>query len=193
MHSPGSNDPWWYAENKQDCAWADSHQSLHDKACVKVDLIEGSDTAWRGVRKELTVQEHDTANQIQPQEHGDGEDDVHICFCHRRGVGEGQAGGPSEDVLTWNGVDGTHQQLQNNEQDTLVRHGYPPVVCSIVNHKELNVKQKQQIWRHWRVLQDHYDLHCKKCNLSLKNANIFNLPERIVWELILDILHIYII
>ncbi len=94
------------------------------------------------------MQEHDPANQIQPQKHGDGENDVHICIRHRRGVGEGQAGGPSEDVLTWNGVDGTHQQLQNDEQDTLVGHGYPPVVCSIINHKELNVWQKQQMLRH---------------------------------------------
>ena len=34
-------------------------------------------------------------------------------------------------------MDGTHQHLQADVEDALIGHGYPPVICTIVNHEEL--------------------------------------------------------
>lgn len=38
-YSPGCNDPQGDAEDQKHCAWADSHQGLHHKPCVKVHLM----------------------------------------------------------------------------------------------------------------------------------------------------------
>lgn len=83
------------------------------------------------------MEQHDPAYQVESQEHGDGEDDVHVSIGHRRRVGEGQPRCPGEDVLARDGMDGTHQQLQHDEEDPLIRHGYPPIVRTIVDHKQL--------------------------------------------------------
>lgn len=136
-HSPCSNDPGGYTEHQQHSSWTDGHEGLHDEARVEVDLIEGAYAAGRSIREQLAVEQHDPADQVESQEHGDGEDDVHVRVGHGRRVGEGQARRPREDVLAGDGVDGTHQELQHDEEDPLVRHGYPPVVRAVVDHKEL--------------------------------------------------------
>lgn len=38
-YSPGCDDPQGDAEDQKHCAWADSHQCLHHKPCVKVHLM----------------------------------------------------------------------------------------------------------------------------------------------------------
>lgn len=43
--SPSSDDPQRNCEDKKHGAWADGHKGLHDKACVEIDLVEGTDAA----------------------------------------------------------------------------------------------------------------------------------------------------
>lgn len=144
-HSPCSNDPGGYTEHQQHSSRTDGHECLHDEARVEVDLIQGAYAAGRSVREQLAVEKHDPADQVESQEHGDGEDDVHIRVRHGRRVGEGQPRRPREDVLARYGVDGTHQELQHDKEDPLVRHGYPPVVRTVVDHEELKGKQAEEI------------------------------------------------
>lgn len=136
-HGPCSNDPGGYTENQQDSSRTDGHEGFHDEASVEVDLVERADAAGRGVGEQLAVQQHDSADQVESQEHGDGEDDVHVSVGHRGRVGEGEPRRPGEDVLARDWMNGTHQQLQHDEEDALIRHGYPPIVCAIVDHEQL--------------------------------------------------------
>lgn len=152
-HSPCSNDPGGYTEHQQNSSWTDGHEGLHDKACVEVDLVEGADAARRSVREQLAVEQHDPAYQVESQEHGDGEDDVHVGIGHRRRVGKGQPRRPGEDVLARDGMDGTHQQLQHDEEDPLIRHGYPPIVRTIVDHKQLK-KDRRTARTRFRIVFD---------------------------------------
>lgn len=86
------------------------------------------------------MQQHDPSDEVQPQEHGDGQDDVHVCVCLGRDVGVRQACRPGEGVVSWDGVDGAHQDLQTDEEDAFVRHGYPPVIGCVVHHEKLQDK-----------------------------------------------------
>lgn len=81
------------------------------------------------------MQQHDTGDEVQPQEHGYGQDDVHIRIRLGWHVGVGQARSPGEGVVPWDRVDGAHQDLQADEEDALIRHGYPPVIGCVVHHK----------------------------------------------------------
>lgn len=83
------------------------------------------------------MKEHDPANQVEAEEHGDGKDYVYIGVGHGGHVGESQPGRPCEHILARDWVNGTHQQLQDNEEDALIRHGYPPVIRPIVHHEQL--------------------------------------------------------
>lgn len=135
--SPRCDDPTGHAEDKQDSARADGHQSLHDKTSVEADLIEGPDAARRGVREQLAVEQHDPADQVQAQEHGHRENDVHVGVSHGRRVAEGQASSPGEHILTRDWMDGADKKLERNKENPLKIHGYPPVICTVVHHEEL--------------------------------------------------------
>lgn len=134
-HSPRSDDPQRDGEDQQHSAGTDGHEGLHHEARVKVNLVECADAPGRGVREELAVQQHDTSDEVQPQEHGDGQDDVHVCVRLGWHVGVGQTCRPGEGVVPWDRVDGAHEDLQADEEDALVGHGYPPVVSCVVHHK----------------------------------------------------------
>lgn len=134
-HSPCSDDPQRDGEDQQHSAGTDGHEGLHHKACVKVNLVECTDAAGRGVREELAVQQHDTSDEVQPQEHGYGQDDVHVRIRLGWHVGVGQACRPGKGVVPWDGVDGAYQDLQADEEDALICHGYPPVISCVVHHK----------------------------------------------------------
>lgn len=133
--SPRGDDPQRDGEDQQYSAGADGHESLHDKARIEVDLVECADAARRSVCKELAVQQHDAGDEVQTQEHGDGQDDVHVGVRLGRHVGVRQARRPGKGVVAWDGMDGAHKDLQADEKDTLVGHGYPPVVRCVVHHK----------------------------------------------------------
>lgn len=77
-HSPCCNDPTGHTEDQQDSAGTDGHQGLHDKAGVKVDLVECPNAAGGCICEELTVEQHDPANQVEAQEHRHREDDIDI-------------------------------------------------------------------------------------------------------------------
>lgn len=136
-HCPRCNDPTGDTKDQQDSPRADGHQSLHHKTSVEINLIEGPDAAWGGICEQLAVQQHDTSDQVQTQEHRDRKNDVYIGICYRCCVIEGQAGSPGEHILAWDWMDGTDEELQHNEEDPLKGHCYPPVICPIVNHEQL--------------------------------------------------------
>lgn len=81
------------------------------------------------------MQQHDASDEVQPQEHGDGQDDVHVRIRLGGHVGVGQAGRPGEGVVPGDGVYGAHQDLQADEEDALICHGYPPVIGCVVHHE----------------------------------------------------------
>lgn len=83
------------------------------------------------------MKEHDPGNQVEAEEHRNGKNDVYVGVGHRGHVGKSQPGSPREHVLSWDWVNGAHQQLQDNEEDALIRHGYPPVIRPIVHHEQL--------------------------------------------------------
>lgn len=134
-HCPRSDDPERDGEDQQHRAGTDGHEGLHHEARVEVDLVERADAPRRGVREELAVQQHDTSDEVQPQEHGDGQDDVHIRVRLGWHVGVGQARRPGEGVVPRDRVDGTHEDLQADEEDALIGHGYPPVISRVVHHE----------------------------------------------------------
>ena len=79
-HGPGSDDPGGDAEDKEHSARADGHERLHDEARVEGDLVEGADAAAGGVCEDLAVQQHDAAQQVETQEHGHGEQHIHVSL-----------------------------------------------------------------------------------------------------------------
>ena len=48
-----------------------------DEPGVEVDPVEGPDAATGGVGEELTVEQHHPADEVEPQEHRQGESNVH--------------------------------------------------------------------------------------------------------------------
>lgn len=90
------------------------------------------------------MKEHDPANQVEAEEHGDRKNDVYVSVGHRGHVGESQPGRPREHILAWYRVNGTHQQLQDNKEDALICHGYPPVIRPIVHHEQLQRVGEEQ-------------------------------------------------
>ena len=83
------------------------------------------------------MQQRHTSNQVEAQEHGHREQDVHVGVRPQGCVAEDQAGRPGEDVAARDRVHGAHQQLQGHEEDPLTGHGDAPVVRSVVHHEEL--------------------------------------------------------
>ena len=57
-------------EDEEDRARADSHERLEDKACVEADSVERSNTARTRVSEELGMEEHDSKDEVQAEEHG---------------------------------------------------------------------------------------------------------------------------
>lgn len=142
-HSPRSDDPAGHAEDQQDRTRADGHQRLHHEASVKADLVEGPDAAGGSVGEELAVEQHHPANQVEAQEHRHRKDDVHVSVDGRRRVAAGETGGPAEDVLAWDRMDGADEELQDDKENPLKGHSYPPVVCTVVHHEQLQEKQEK--------------------------------------------------
>ncbi|MEQ2218741.1 hypothetical protein XENOCAPTIV_007554 [Xenoophorus captivus] len=114
--------------------------SLHHKTSVKINLIEGPNAARGGICEQLAMEQHDAPNQVQAQEHRHRKKDVHISICHRCCVAEGQPCSPGENILAWDWMDSTDEELQHNEENPLKGHGYPPVICPVVYHEKLRKK-----------------------------------------------------
>ena len=133
---PAGYDPQGDHEHQQNCAWADRHQGFQHKSCVKVYSIECTNTAGACVCKELAVQEHHPAYEIEPQEHGQAKGHIHRHPLRANlSTMVGQLGGPEEVKPPWDGVDGTHEKLHSNLHHPLPCHGYPPVIRTVINHE----------------------------------------------------------
>lgn len=141
-HSPCRDDPAGHAEDQQNRTGADGHQRLHHEASIKADFVERPDAAGRSVGEELAVEQHHPADQVEAQEHRHGEEDVHVSVGSGRRVAAGQASGPAEDALTRDRMDGTDEELQKDKENPLKGHSYPPVVCTVVHHKELQERRE---------------------------------------------------
>lgn len=139
-HSPGSDDPAGHAEDQENRSRADGHQCLHHKASIKADLVERPDAAGRSIGEELAVEQHHPADQVEAQEHRHGKDDVHVSGGWR--IAAGETSGPAEDVLARDWMDGADEELQDNQENPLKGHGYPPIVGSVVHHEELQEKRE---------------------------------------------------
>lgn len=83
------------------------------------------------------MQEHDSGNEVEAQEHGHAQHHVQVGLRLGRRVGEGQPRPPLELNVPGDGMHRGHQQLQSDQQDPLHRHGDAPVVRSVVDNKQL--------------------------------------------------------
>lgn len=142
-HGPRCDDPAGHAEDQQNRTRADGHQRLHHEAGVKADFVERPDAAGRSVGEELAVEQHHPADQVEAQEHRHGEEDVNVGVGSGPRVAAGQTSGPAEDALARDRVDGADEELQEDKENPLKGHSYPPVVCSVVHHEELEERQEK--------------------------------------------------
>lgn len=135
---PAGNYPQGNHENQQHSTRTNGHESLEHKSCVKVDAVQGTDTPGRSVSKQFAVKQHNSADEVEAQEHGQGE-------CHVVGhpfrtyitALVGQLRSPQEIILARNRVHGTNTQLQADLTNPLPRHGDSPVVRAVVDHEQL--------------------------------------------------------
>lgn len=114
---------------------------------VTSDLVERSDAAGCGVGEEATVQHHGPAQQVQPQEHGQSQDDLQLRLRRRhahRGLLEVRQ--QTHRV----GMNGHRCQLQGYQGQALGRHGNAPILCANVVNVELPVRWKSM--RHGKGL-----------------------------------------
>ena len=81
---------------------------------------------------------HPPAYQVQPEEHGQRQRDVHRDPL-RPDLAPvvGQLGRPQEVVPAGDGVHGADEDLDANLHDPLPRHGDAPVVGAVVDHEQL--------------------------------------------------------
>jgi len=67
---PAGDDPQGNHKNQQYSARANCHEGLEHKSCVKVDAIESTNTPGRSVSEQFTVKKHDSADEVETEEHG---------------------------------------------------------------------------------------------------------------------------
>ena len=135
---PAGYDPQGHHEHQQHRAGADSHQGFQHEPRVKVYSIECTNTTRASVREKFTMKQHHSTNEVEPQEHGQAQGHVH---GHPLGPYlppvVGQLGGPEEVEPAGDGVDGTDEELHAYLHHPLPRHGYPPVISTIIDHEQL--------------------------------------------------------
>jgi len=103
---PARYHPHSARNDKQDGARTDGHEGLEDKPGVEVDPIEGADGAGGGVGEEAAVEEHHPTDEVETEEHRDGEDDVEGDDLDRRLLTHLRVDGPPCEVVpAGDGVD----------------------------------------------------------------------------------------
>ena len=133
---PAGDDPQGDHKDQEDGARTDGHQRFQDESGVEIDAVEGADAAWRRVGEQFAVQQHDAAYEVETQEHGQTQRHV-----HRYPLGAddtavvGQFRRPQEVVLARDRVHGADGQFERDLANSLPRHGYPPVVCAVVDQE----------------------------------------------------------
>lgn len=101
---------------------------------VTSHLVERSNAAGCGVSEEAAVQHHGPAQQVQPQEHGQSQDDLQLRLRQRQ-AGHGLPAVRQQTHRVW--MDGHHCQLQRYQSQTLSCHSNPPILCTDVVNVEL--------------------------------------------------------
>lgn len=137
---PAGDYPQGHHEHEQHRARANGHQGLQHEPRVEVDPVQGADAAGRRVREQFAVQQHHPADEVQPEEHRQGQ--RHVVRHPARlqfAVLVGQFGLPLEVILARDRVDRADHQLHRDGGDPLPRHRDSPVVRAVVDHEQLCV------------------------------------------------------
>ncbi|GFS57842.1 hypothetical protein TNCV_2909321 [Trichonephila clavipes] len=74
--SPAGYDPERNHENKQHRSRANCHERLQHEPRIEVDPVQCSDRPRGSVREQLTVEQHHSADEVEAQEHGQGQHHV---------------------------------------------------------------------------------------------------------------------
>lgn len=91
---------------------------------------------WGKRKGFVPVKKHDSADEVEPQEHGQTKCDINgHPFRSDDAAVVGQFGRPQKVMFTRNGMDGTDEQLEADLAHPLPRHGDPPIVRAIVNQE----------------------------------------------------------
>lgn len=101
---------------------------------VTSHLVQRPNTTWGRVCEEAAVQHHCPTEQVEPQEHGQSQDDLQLCLwqCH--------AGLDLQEVglqTHWIRMNGHRCQLQDYQSQTVRCHGNPPILCTNIMNVEL--------------------------------------------------------
>ena len=135
---PAGDDPQGNHKNQQHSARTNCHEGLKHESRVKVNAIESADTPGRRVGEQLAVKKHDPADEVEPEEHGQGQGhivrhprraDITAFICQLRG--------PQEVILAWNWVHRADAQFESNLRHPLPRHSDPPIISAVVDHEQL--------------------------------------------------------
>ena len=133
---PAGDDPQRDHKDQEYGARTDGHQRLQDESGVEVDAVEGADAARRRVGEQLTVQEHHPAYEVETQEHGQTERHVDRHPLGADGTAVvSQFRRPQEVVFARDRMHGTDDQFEGDLAHSLPRHGYPPIVCAVVDQE----------------------------------------------------------
>lgn len=143
---PTGNDPQRDHEYQQHSTGANGHESLEHESCIEIDAVQSTDTPGRSVSKQFAMQQHDSADEVEAEEHGQGQGDV-VRHPFRADVAAlvGQFRGPQEVVLARDRVHRADAELQPDLGDPLPRHSDPPVVGAVVDHEQLQARNKHII------------------------------------------------
>lgn len=121
--------------------------SAESRSCGATShLIERSNAAGCGVSEEAAVQHHGAAQQVEPEEHGQSQDDLQLRLRQRQA-----GGGVLEGLLEvrhqphWIGMNDHHRQLQGYQSHTVSRQGNPPILCTNVVNIELPERWEESI------------------------------------------------
>ena len=126
-------------EHCQDVLGIQRHHRLEDELEVEVDTIERAQTLRGSIREELAVQHQHTAQQVQAQEHWQGEE--HVDRHPRLDYPVVAQDSPDKVVVARDRVDGIGGQLDHDLQYARLGHGQPPVLDRVVAHEQFDVQR----------------------------------------------------
>ncbi|KAK2168238.1 hypothetical protein LSH36_19g09011 [Paralvinella palmiformis] len=100
-------------------------------------ISNGADAPRAGVREQFAVEQHHPADQIESEEHGQGQEKVDGHVLRGDLLAVRMYRRPSERELSRYRMDGTDDQLDHNLDQALPGHRYPPVLHAVVDGKQL--------------------------------------------------------
>ncbi|GCB81255.1 hypothetical protein scyTo_0022781, partial [Scyliorhinus torazame] len=106
------------------------HEDLQDKVELEADLVQGADGLVRGVEN-VAVHEDDPLDQVDAEEHEEGQGDGHA-------VEQAVSGQMAEHQ--GKRVDGAGQKFKGQAQLPFPGEGHPPLVDTFVHQEDLRQK-----------------------------------------------------